>query len=330
MASAQRDIDRRSGLLGLALSLLTPALPASGQNRVLTWQQTVALEHADRIRQFRQLSSEQMIASPGLYTILVDRKDLPQAFGVDIPVLRLVFSQRVFFDTDRDALRPEADRELDLVAEVLRRGAADTAVFIAGHTDSRGSDAYNYFLSVRRAESVAIALSRRRVPQTNIWRIGFGKAVPLVPNTSDADMARNRRVEFIIGRKAEAVARVLADQRALVCAGAGEAQRGACREAALSALPPIAAAPVRNGQVERVIETMPPVSARDEVVPQIISRDLVAPGRPAERVSVGPPGTQTVKIEIPPEARQVVEIKPDEPVVIDLRESRVLVERLER
>ena len=341
MASAHHDIDRRSGLLGLALSLLAPALPASGQNAVLTWQRTVRQEHEDRRAQIQRLARDQLIAPPQLYTTLVGKADLPPDFGVDIPVLRVVFDQRVFFDTDSDAIRPEGEAAIDVIAEALRRGAPDNAVFVAGHTDSRGSDAHNYFLSVRRAESAALALGRRRVPQTQIWRIGFGKAVPLAPNTTEEGMARNRRVEFVIGRKAEAVAKALAGQRTQVCAGASAEQRARCLES-LDRQPAFEAAPVLLGGLGRTLPkaTPPPqpppgtprIDASDQVnvVPVITSRDLVQPGRPDERVSVGGGGTPPVVVPIPAEERTVVTIKPDEPVVIDMRNDRVLVERLER
>lgn len=329
MASVPGDIDRRAGLVGLAASLLGPALPAVGRDRIVPWQETVFQEHEDRLRQIRQLSRNQLIAPPQLYTALVGRADLPAPFATDIPVLRVVFDQRVFFDTDRDALRPEGGAAVDVVAETLRRGAADTAVFVAGHTDSRGSDAHNYFLSVRRAERAAVALSERRVPQTNIWRIGFGKAVPLYPNTSDENMARNRRVEFVIGRKAEAVAKVLADQRKLVCASADPVQRRACLDV-FDRLPPVGAAVVRDGTVTREVAIAPVVTGTD-VVPRISPRDLVEVGRPDGRDTVGPGASPPTPVAPPATVpRQRVEIKADEPVVIDLRESRVLVERLDR
>ncbi len=327
MVSLSDAIDRRKSLLGFAASVVAQTLTAVARDRVVAWQDTVQLEHSDRLNQLRQLSRDQLIAPPQLYTTLVGRQNLPAVFGTDIPVLRIVFDQRVFFDTDRDEIRPEAERAIDVVAETLLRGAADTAVFVAGHTDSRGSDTHNYYLSVRRAESVAIALSLRRVPQTNVWRIGFGEAVPLVPNTTDEGMARNRRVEFIIARKAEAAAKVLAGQRSLICAGASDAERVRCLET-LGRTPPVAAAPVREGRV--VPGFAAPDPATTAAVPRVESRSLVEPGKPETRIAVGPPGTTPRVVEIPAQERRVVTIAPDEPVVVDLNMDRVLIQRLER
>ena len=65
---------------------------------------------------------------------------------------------------------------------------------IAGHTDSRASDEYNIRLSERRANAVA------QVGKSVGARIAdvraYGERDPAVPNTSAANMAKNRRVEI--------------------------------------------------------------------------------------------------------------------------------------
>lgn len=66
---------------------------------------------------------------------------------------------------------------------------------IAGHTDSRASDAYNLRLSQNRANSVARV---GRSAGANVVEIrGYGERRPRVPNTGAANMAQNRRVEII-------------------------------------------------------------------------------------------------------------------------------------
>ena len=65
---------------------------------------------------------------------------------------------------------------------------------INGHTDSRGSDAYNMGLSKRRAMSVArVARSVGARIATVRW---YGERDPRVPNNSAHNMALNRRVEI--------------------------------------------------------------------------------------------------------------------------------------
>lgn len=194
------------------------------------WQETVAAEHARRRERLRDLTERRLRASPEFYEALITKAELPEEFGADVPVLRVVFPQRVFFDTDIDVVRPDAQRVIDVVADVLRSEHAHTAVFIAGHTDARGGDDYNFNLSVRRAESVARALERKGIPDTQFWRVGFGKAIPLAANTSDENMARNRRVEFLFARHAEALRTWLADrQGSVICSDSPDSTRAECQ-----------------------------------------------------------------------------------------------------
>lgn len=66
---------------------------------------------------------------------------------------------------------------------------------ITGHTDSRGSDAYNMDLSLRRANSVA-RIARASGARVNNVR-GYGERQPQVSNATPEGMARNRRVEIM-------------------------------------------------------------------------------------------------------------------------------------
>lgn len=314
-------------LFGLLFPVLHGA-PAGAKDIVLSWQETVQLEHRDRAARLRRLADRSLRASPRFYEERVGQAELPAGFRTDIPVLRVVFPQRVFFDTDRSDLRGEAEAVIDVVAEALRREASDTAVFIAGHTDDRGDDAYNYALSVRRAESVARALDRRGVRQASIWRVGFGEAIPLVPNTSDEAMGRNRRVEFLFGRKAEAVGVWLSKQEAVVCADALARQREDCLKA-FARLPRVEAAPVVTGTIPRTL-VRPPQADSAATTPTIESPALVAVGPPVPPVPVGPEPLGRTAVAAPPPEKVVVTIARDEPVIIDLREKRILVERLER
>ncbi|MBB3345515.1 putative repeat protein (TIGR01451 family), partial [Luteimonas sp. RC10] len=70
----------------------------------------------------------------------------------------------VLFDTDKSAIRPEFEALLDAVAQRLEALGGGT-VGIVGHTDVRGSHAYNVDLGLRRAQSVFDALSGRLSPQ---------------------------------------------------------------------------------------------------------------------------------------------------------------------
>jgi len=67
---------------------------------------------------------------------------------------------------------------------------------VFGHTDDVGTVEHNQGLSERRARSVHDYLVGSGLDETIVTMKGFGKTKPLVPGTSDAARARNRRVEI--------------------------------------------------------------------------------------------------------------------------------------
>lgn len=111
----------------------------------------------------------------------------------------------VLFDFDRDTIRPDAEPVLQELAGLLEK-SGDAPVTIGGHTDSKGSDAYNLDLSRRRAVSVRRHLETLGVSPGRLKTQGHGEARPVAPNTnpdgSDNPAGRqmNRRVEVLIGR----------------------------------------------------------------------------------------------------------------------------------
>ena len=86
---------------------------------------------------------------------------------------------------------------LDKLADTLNK-AKNWTLEIQGHTDDKGSDDYNMKLSQGRADAVKNYLITKGVLLDTITAKGFGESVPLVPNDSDANREKNRRVEFKI------------------------------------------------------------------------------------------------------------------------------------
>ena len=69
---------------------------------------------------------------------------------------------------------------------------------IDGHTDSRGSEAYNQQLSERRARAVRDYLVSKGVPAGRLSSQGFGEARPIAPNDTPENLRRNRRTELTV------------------------------------------------------------------------------------------------------------------------------------
>jgi outer membrane protein OmpA-like peptidoglycan-associated protein len=103
------------------------------------------------------------------------------------------FDLLVNFDYDSDILTGDARRNLDEFAKALKDPRLKAASFVVeGHTDGKGSDAYNLSLSDRRAKAVVSYLAEQGVDTSKIVPRGFGKAKP---RTNDPFDAMNRRVE---------------------------------------------------------------------------------------------------------------------------------------
>jgi outer membrane protein OmpA-like peptidoglycan-associated protein len=107
-------------------------------------------------------------------------------------VLSATFRSEYLFDFDSSTLKPGAYTEIARVADVLNR-YPQTTIRVEGHTDSKGSEAYNQTLSEKRALAVKSALTQRGVDPTRIQTVGFGESQPI-----SSDDAMNRRVVIVI------------------------------------------------------------------------------------------------------------------------------------
>ncbi len=103
----------------------------------------------------------------------------------------------IHFATNSAELTSESFAELDRVIDLIFTNP-NIIIEISAHTDNVGSDAYNMLLSQRRAQSVVNYLIENEVPRHRLTSQGYGLRRPLVPNTSEENRAKNRRVEFTI------------------------------------------------------------------------------------------------------------------------------------
>lgn len=110
----------------------------------------------------------------------------------------------VNFAFDSSDLTSTAKANLDKLAEVLKNNP-DTNINIYGHTDSKGTDAYNQSLSERRAAAVRNYLSAAGVGSARMITMGVGEKEPIATNDTDAGRAQNRRVEFAITANQEMI-----------------------------------------------------------------------------------------------------------------------------
>ncbi|OGF04780.1 MAG: hypothetical protein A2W00_00640 [Candidatus Eisenbacteria bacterium RBG_16_71_46] len=118
---------------------------------------------------------------------------------LDTGMIRL---QDVNFATAKSDLMPDSHPVLDVVGQVLVKWP-ELRIEIGGHTDARGSDAYNQKLSEARANAVLDYLMQKfpQLERAQFTVTGYGESRPVAPNTNDLNMAKNRRVEFVVLNK---------------------------------------------------------------------------------------------------------------------------------
>jgi outer membrane protein OmpA-like peptidoglycan-associated protein len=106
-------------------------------------------------------------------------------------------SYGIYFDVNKDVVKPESYGTLKGIADVLKENPA-VRVKIVGHTDSDGADAANLDLSKRRGASVKAELVKNfGIDASRLESDGLGETKPVSPNDTPSNKAMNRRVEFI-------------------------------------------------------------------------------------------------------------------------------------
>jgi len=105
-------------------------------------------------------------------------------------------TQQIHFEFNKDKIRPESFPVLNAVVEALQK-LPSIKIEVQGHTDNKGTAAYNKNLSDRRAKSVMKYLLDHGVEIGRLASHGFGFERPLVDNSTEQNRALNRRVQFV-------------------------------------------------------------------------------------------------------------------------------------
>ncbi len=102
------------------------------------------------------------------------------------------------FEAESARLPRSANNQLEQV-KLLLENLPRNNLLISGHTALAGSEGGRQELSEQRAQVVADYLAREGIRgQDEMQILGFGASDPLAPNTTEANMAKNRRVEITV------------------------------------------------------------------------------------------------------------------------------------
>jgi outer membrane protein OmpA-like peptidoglycan-associated protein len=116
------------------------------------------------------------------------------------PVLKadsLITLSEFLFEFDSYKLKDKHYAQLDSLSQFLLAYPALEAR-ITGHTDNTGNERHNVTLSMRRAETVALYLINKGVPDEKIFFEGLGSTRPIRSNETEEGRSKNRRVEILI------------------------------------------------------------------------------------------------------------------------------------
>ena len=99
------------------------------------------------------------------------------------------------FETAKWDIQPSGYKTLGNVVEILIKNPA-LKLEIQGHTDNRGSKAYNQPLSEKRAKAVMEYIVTKGIEQSRLSFAGYGFSRPVASNDTADGRAMNRRVEL--------------------------------------------------------------------------------------------------------------------------------------
>lgn len=103
------------------------------------------------------------------------------------------------FEFNSDKLTADGKDVLDTLGEALKSDELSSAkaIVLEGHTDAKGSAAYNKILSLKRAQSVRAFLSTKHsIPAGKLKAVGKGSTELADPKNPED--AANRRVRIIV------------------------------------------------------------------------------------------------------------------------------------
>lgn len=137
-------------------------------------------------RQPRETPGEPGSSIPGIHAFR-DPSTIPHLAGI---------FRNVYFDYDSSLVKGQQNLQIvHGVADYMRRNP-NLYVFIEGHTDERGPQAYNLALGARRSNGVRNLLISEGVNPDRLFTVSYGKEKPVILERHEEGWAKNRRVEF--------------------------------------------------------------------------------------------------------------------------------------
>ena len=148
----------------------------------------------------RRLTTTQMRENTIRINALEIEEPAPQPVPEPVPdePVKEIFnldSGRLNFDFDKSVVKPQYFELLRNVKDYVEQN--NLKILIIGHTDSKGTDAYNMALGMRRANAVRDKLLEFGLDPARIVGVeSRGESQPIAPNDTDEGRFQNRRIQF--------------------------------------------------------------------------------------------------------------------------------------
>ena len=137
---------------------------------------------------------------PRIVDFYLERDVVTGGFGDDLA--KLLQLSTIYFDLNKFDIRPDAEIEIQKVIVAMEKYPS-LKIQVNSHTDSRGNDAYNLWLSRRRAESTVNYMISKGIAADRLEGVGYGETRLVNECENGVSCSRekhqlNRRSEFII------------------------------------------------------------------------------------------------------------------------------------
>lgn len=109
----------------------------------------------------------------------------------------LTLPENFWSSTRAASFAPNVDARIGSISEILSSNP-DYKIEIESHTDSQGTPEELEALTRQRSQAIAERLSVFGIPAARIETRGLGATLPVAPNNTNANRAKNRRVQVIL------------------------------------------------------------------------------------------------------------------------------------
>ena len=127
----------------------------------------------------------------------VNRETAVSVEAIQKEISSIVNKNRIIFKRLSTEVTQKSVQTIEKIAQILKENPSIN-IEIGGHTDAKGDDEVNAYVSKHRALSVQKLLIKFGIAPERLSAVGYGESQPIVQNDPQGYSAKNRRVEFKI------------------------------------------------------------------------------------------------------------------------------------